>query len=127
MSTNITDIFSSNAKTSVLQVLSAQDSALTLRSIEDLCNLHIRSVALAVRELMKAGILEILQEGNKTLCKLNKAHPLTAVIIEIFRIVTEHNLKNNSKKLGEKFQSSLSFISSTNLYFDELHKLRNKT
>lgn len=114
-SSTLFEILSSEAKLRVLKTLSTYNSGLSLRQIEALSGLAIRSVQVATQALATEQVVIIekkdKKKDKKSFYKFNKKHHLAPVLIEIFKTIEQHSILLRSGSYQEKARFSLKFIS----------------
>lgn len=61
----LSQLFSSKARVEVLEVLYYAQVGLGLRKIADLCNMHVRSVEIALRQMQNEKLVKKKRVGNR--------------------------------------------------------------
>ncbi len=118
----IFDIFTSKAKVVVLQTLYFQEQPIPLRHLAEISNLPIYSVQNATCQLLDDELIIKIEEGNNTLFKLNKDHPLYNTLEQIFIIEMKDRIALNANSFEQKARRALEFINTTNVIFKHAKK-----
>lgn len=108
---DLSTILSSRAKFQVLQVLSTVEEGTSLRNIERLTGLAIRSVQIAVKSLVEAGVLEKKQKGRRILIRMNSQHVFFEALRDVFSVLQKHRLQFMANQHSEKAKDVLAFSS----------------
>ena len=112
MQTSLPELFSSAAKTRVLEILAPQTLPLSARQIETLSELPIRSVVLALEALEKAKVVKKKRKQARVIFSLNETHPTYELVRSIFMLVEAKFLENRSPDYAKAARSILPFQTS---------------
>ena len=74
MAIELSQIFSSQARTRTLETLYYQPQGIPLRHVGYLAELPVFSIECALKKLLKERIVKKKKSGNRTLFSLNKKH-----------------------------------------------------
>jgi hypothetical protein len=105
----ISQLFSSKARFQVLQVLSLVEWPVSLRTLERLTGLPIRSVKLATLDLVKKKILFQKKQKNSILFSLNRDHFFMDVLKEIFALISRDSIRRRSVSYQSRAADILRF------------------
>jgi len=103
------DLISSDAKLRVLNTLCDYRHDLTLRQIEALTHLAIRSVQVAIESLVDKKIVLLSKKNKRKYYQINSLHPNFTILKKIFELIENDKIEKNSKKFSKKAQSTLLF------------------
>ncbi len=108
---SIADVFSSRAKTQIMEVLSQHPNGLPLRHVQALTDLAVRSVEIALDDLVQAGVIRRRRDDRKVLFLLDSHHPMTALLQQMFSLVMGFRLRARALTYQKSARGILTFNS----------------
>jgi predicted DNA-binding transcriptional regulator len=106
---DLSQIFSSKARFSILRLLSNFEFPLALRQIELHTGLSVRSVQLALDHMYKEGLLKRRPHKNATLYSMDKKCVIYKVLKEIFLVIQNNEILQASGQFQSKAKTCLLF------------------
>ena len=113
MGTGLADIFTSSARTAVIETLSVQQLPVHLRLIGSLTQRPIHSIELALAQLQAEGLVIRKQTKQRALFSINRNHPQFLIIEQVMTAVVNQRIREQSEKTGKRAKEFLPFIKSS--------------
>lgn len=114
---NLFDLFTSRARVMVLRTLSCQERPIPLRHVSRISGLPVLSVQHAVASLADEKIITRTEEDNNVLFELNREHPFSGVLEQIFTLETNARIRSGARGFHQKAKRALEFASAANAMF----------
>lgn len=113
----VAQVLSSTAKFEVLNILFKDHSPLRVRNIEQRTGLAIRSVQLALNNLVNEKVVIRKNQNNKPIYYLNKSHNCYTVMNTIFKAIELDAIAKRSNSYKTKAKKTFQFISEASELF----------
>ena len=113
------DILSSRAKWRICYALSEHSSAIHLRYIATLTDLHPHAVEQALKSLLAQKVVTKKKRRQKTLYELNAHHPDAQFLVDLFTLYQKHALRRQAEIEQKKALKALQFAASSKQFFDK--------
>ena len=101
------------ARTEVLQVLLNQPGALGVRPTARIAGIQPRSAELALKALAAEGLVCTTQTRRGPLYEMNRAHPQTQLLADVFAGVAEAFIRQRRATLSTRGRTFLPFMAET--------------
>ena len=125
MTTGLTELFSSSAKTEVLQILYDLEKPTALRQIAELSTTALCSVDLALKNLLEQGVVRVKRKTNRTLYSLDPSSELYPLLVSVCRAAEEASLSARALEYELRAAETLQFVSSSVEFLQNVRS-RNK-
>lgn len=113
----IARILSSTAKFEVLNILFKDPSPLRVRALERRTGLAVRSVQVALDNLVKAKVVTRKTQKKSPVYFLNKSHDSYALINHIFKAVELERISERAPSYNLKAKKTFQFITEASKLF----------
>jgi hypothetical protein len=113
----IAHVLSSTAKFEVLNILFKDPSPLRVRALERRTGLAVRSVQVALDNLVKAKVVTRKIQNNSPVYFLNKSHESYVLINNIFKAVELEWISKRSDSYHSKAKKAFKFVSEASELF----------
>jgi hypothetical protein len=117
MELDFSDVLSSRAKFKVLKLLFQCSAPISLRTITDLTVLPVRSVALALDNLLEQKIIKDSRRDKRRFFQTNHRHPLYEELKNIFVEVERSEIRIKSPQYQREATRAFKFAESANRFF----------
>lgn len=117
----LADIFSSRAKVLTVEILHVS-SRLRLRQIAHLADIHVRSVELALRELIFQNIVIKRRSEEGSIYRLNANNIDCLAVIELLSYHQSELVKRRSKIYATKAKASIDFQTAIHGLFSRIRR-----
>src|SRR5262245_5965439 len=108
MQIDLNQLFSSPARTAVLEILAKAHAPLHLRALAEIARYNVSAIQNVLKELQKEKIVQSKTQSNKRMFSLNRDKEEAKLLTEI--IATKEKLSTNKqeRRLGELVEFALS-------------------
>ena len=113
----VAHILSSTAKFEILSILFKDPSPLRVRALERRTGLAIRSVQVALDNLVKAKVVTRKTQKKNPVYYLNKSHECYELINKIFKAVEIESISKRSNLYNSKAKKVFQFVSEASELF----------
>jgi len=117
---DLSQIFSSKARTKILMTLFQQDQPIPLRHVAYLCEIPVYSVQCALKQLTREKIVFRKRDGRHLLFGLNKQNPNYSFLAGIFLFAVNFKVRARAENYSKRASSTLKFISSSREFFKKV-------
>jgi hypothetical protein len=112
MESSLSRLFSSAARTAVLETLYPQSAPIPLRHVAYLSEAPLFSVQRALAQLTREKLVKRSMKRHRTLFILNTKHPDYDILSRVFRAATNATLERRSKTYAAHARRALEFANS---------------
>lgn len=113
----IDQVLSSTAKFKVLKVLLKNPSPSRVRNLEQRTGLAVRSVQVALNNLVNEKVVIRKKQNNKPVYYLNKSSTSYSLLNSIFKTIELDRIAKRSDKYSKKAKKTFQFISEASELF----------
>jgi predicted transcriptional regulator len=113
----VAQVLSSTAKFEVLNILFKDPSPLRVRNLEQRTGLAVRSVQVALNNLVNENVVIRKNQNNKPVYYLNKSHKSYSLINNIFKAIELDRIARRSDSYNAKAKKTFQFISEASELF----------